>query len=71
VEYVFVLRGRLGRALEAALSPVAVLERSNSTEMRLEIEDDAQLYGAIAKMERLGLSIESLEPASGPSPREV
>ena len=62
MEHTFVLRGRLQAILEDALDPVTVVEREGSTEIRLEIEDDAQLYGVLARMERLGMSIESFEP---------
>jgi hypothetical protein len=62
VEYVFVLRGRMARTLESALEPASALERGDSTELRFEIDDDSRLYGILAKMERLGLSIESFEP---------
>ena len=74
MEYLFVIRGRLEAALRETLSPVSVLERTGSTEMRLEIEDDAELYGVLARLERLGMSIESFEPAlrdakTDPSPK--
>jgi hypothetical protein len=63
VEYLFVLRGRLSTVLEDTLAPVSVREGDDSTEMRIEIPDDAAFYGVIATLERLGLSIESLEPS--------
>lgn len=62
MEYTFVLRGRLREILQDALDPATVVELDDSTEIRLEIEDDAQLYGVLARMERLGMSIESFEP---------
>ncbi len=65
MEYVFVLRGRLGGLLQDALHPVAVMPRANSTAITLDIKDDAQLYGALARLERLGVSIVSIEPADG------
>jgi hypothetical protein len=51
--------------LEDTLSPLSIRVSDNLTEMRIEIPDDAALYGIISTLERLGLSIESLEP-SGP-----
>lgn len=63
MEYVFVVRGRLGRSLEEALHPSSARLRGDVTEVTLEIEDDAQLYGVLARLERLGFSIVSLEPA--------
>lgn len=62
MQYVFVLSGNLRTALEGALRPVSVLERDDSTEMTLEIRDTAELYGVLARMERMGLSIESFGP---------
>ena len=62
MEYTFALRGHLRATLEDAFDPMSVIEREDSTDIRLEIEDDARLYGVISRMERLGLSIESFEP---------
>ena len=41
--------------------------RDDVTEVRLEIEDDAQLYGVLARLERLAISIVSFEPAADAS----
>ena len=63
MEYVIVVKGRLGESLEEALHPLSVRLRSDMTEVTLEIEDDAQLYGVLARLERLAISIVSFEPA--------
>ena len=67
MEYVFVVRGRLGESLEEALRPSSVRLRGATTEVTLEIEDDAHLYGVLARLERLAISFVSFEPAKGAS----
>jgi hypothetical protein len=62
VQYVFLVKGRLGTSLDDVLHPVSVRLRDDATEITLEIEVDAQLYGVLAKLERLGISIVSFEP---------
>lgn len=62
MEYMFVLRGRLGVSLKEALEPVSIKLRKDSTEMTLDVQDDAQLYGALAKLERLGIGVVGFGP---------
>jgi hypothetical protein len=57
VEYVLVLKGRLGDALDAALRPTSVDVRSDSTQMVVEAKDDAEMYSILDRLERLGISI--------------
>ena len=71
VEYVFVVRGQLGESVEEALHPSSVRLRGDVTEVTLKIEDDAQLYGVLARLERLALSIVSFEPADGETNHSV
>lgn len=65
MDYVLVVKGRLGESLEEALHPASVRLRDDVTEVTLEIEDDAQLYGVLARLERLAISIVSFERAKG------
>ena len=41
------------------------MPKANSTAITLDIKDDAHLYGALARLERLGVSIVSVVPADG------
>ena len=61
------VKGRMGESLEGALHPSSVRLRNDVTEVTLEIEDDAQLYGVLARLERLAISIVSFEPAEDAS----
>ncbi len=49
--------------MEEGVDPARVWE--------LEIEDDAQLYGVLARLERLAISIVSFEPAGGQAKQGV
>ncbi len=59
MEYVFVLRGRLGGTLESLLRPVSVDVRADSTEVVIEARDDSEVYSILDQFERLGMSIVS------------
>ena len=71
MEYLFVLRGRLDESLRDVLRPASVMAGKDSTEIRLDIEDDAQLYGMLARLERLGMSIVRFVPIEGPEERDT
>lgn len=64
VQYTFVIRGRLRDSLLSAMRPLSVTAFSDTTEMTLEIQDDAELYGILERLERLGLSLVSFAPAA-------
>jgi hypothetical protein len=66
VQYVFVLRGRLGGTLEPLLQPVSVDVRADSTQMVVDARDDSEVYSILERLERLGMSIISFaqEPSS-------
>ncbi len=67
MQYVFVMRGRLEDALQDLFWPVAVADLDGVTQMTMEIRDDSELYGVLARLEQLGLSIVRVElsPWSG------
>lgn len=67
MRYEFVLRGRLETIVEHTLDPLSVRVSGEDTSIILDATDDAELYGAISKMERLGLSILSFHPAHSTS----
>lgn len=56
-----VLRGRLGVALEASLSPISVSVGEESTEVVLDLRDDSEVYGVLDRLERLGIGIVKFE----------
>ena len=69
MQFVFVLRGRLGGTLEPLLRPVSVDVRADSTQMVVDVRDDAEVYSILERLERLGMSIISFAqeplPTSG------
>jgi hypothetical protein len=67
VRYVFVLRGRLGGTLESLLRPVSVDVRADSTRMVVDLRDDAEVYGVVERLERLGMGIISFAQLSSPA----
>lgn len=61
MRYAMVLRGRLGVALEALLSPISVSVGEESTEVVLDLRDDSEVYGVLDRLERLGIGIVKFE----------
>lgn len=67
MRYNFVLRGRLGDILETLLRPVSVDVRADSTQVVVDLQDDTAVYGAVDRLERLGMSIISFAQESSPA----
>lgn len=65
MHYKFTLRGRLESTVEKLLDPLSVSVEGDVTDLVVEASDDAELFGVMAKIERLGLSIVSFEPVGG------
>ncbi|MGB7861622.1 MAG: hypothetical protein WBM90_14090 [Acidimicrobiia bacterium] len=47
----------MGTIVEQSLDPLSVRYEGGETYLIIEATDDAELYGAMSQMERLGLSI--------------
>ena len=67
MRYKFVLRGHLSATLERSIEPLSVSVHGKSTEIIVDVVDDAELYGIIDRLERLRIGIKSFEEANSQS----
>ena len=58
--YVISIRGRVGAALCESFAPLAVCVRDGRTEMQGPVEDQAALYGILARIQSLGLQLDEV-----------
>ena len=55
--YLFVLEGRRGRKLQSFRRPLSIDIRADSTQMVVEVRDDAEVFGILERLDRLGIRI--------------
>lgn len=69
--YVISIRGRVGRSLLTAFGPMAVSTVPGHTVLRGALEDQAALYGVLARIQSLGLELEEVRCLPDPPPPDT
>ena len=64
--YVISIRGRVGPSLLTAFSPMQASTVPGHTVLRGPLEDQAALYGVLARIQSLGLELEEVRCLSDP-----
>jgi hypothetical protein len=71
VNYQIRVRGRLGRTIRAAFPDLAASADGEDTLLTGALPDQAALYGALARIEALGLELLEVRRLEGESPAGV
>jgi hypothetical protein len=66
--YAISIRGRVGPSLRTAFGPMQVSTIPGHTVLRGLLEDQAALYGVLARIQELGLELEEVRRMPGPLP---
>ena len=69
--YVISIRGRVGPSLLAAFGPMQVSTVPGLTVLRGPLEDQAALYGVLARIQSLGLELDEVRRLPGPVPPDA
>lgn len=67
MRYEFTIRGRIKSTVEEALAPLSIAEEGGNTKIVVDAVDDSELYGVLARIERLGLSLIGFEQSPSSS----